>query len=321
MSNDPLALSGITAGPPQEAEYDAVYAAVTATARGRWFLAEYANRNRHADTGLLVAAIARIEAAIRGDAALCDALEAAVREICAVCAKSEANGEHADGVAELLRDLAGRLDNLIKVSLAGQATSQAASRVANHDANNGAGPPAKDDAIAASLNSLTDDTEPTSKLQSEPADAVVAPADYAEVFEPPAKPADATDPAPRWSIAPPDFVFHPPGQQADKAVVGASGESEQPHSLLPRMQLLVGPQDDPADLFEPAPVSLPASPAAMPAPAPSVSAAAGPPAENPPPQLRIANGPPVRAMVRPAPSDPLAAIRALSADELIALFG
>jgi hypothetical protein len=68
MSNDPLALSAVMAGPPHEAEYDAVYAAVTATERGRWFLAEYANRNRHADTNLVVAAMARIEAAVRGDA-------------------------------------------------------------------------------------------------------------------------------------------------------------------------------------------------------------------------------------------------------------
>src|ERR1700761_3213315 len=123
MANDPanspangsLALSGIAAGPPREAEYRAVYAAVTATERGRWFLTEFANRNRHADTGSLVAALARIEAAVGidarsndtaaasspaaaekirdiaftlrergGDPALCDALEAAAREIGAV---------------------------------------------------------------------------------------------------------------------------------------------------------------------------------------------------------------------------------------------
>ena len=113
MANDLLALPGIDVGPPQEAEYDAVYAAVTATERGRWFLTEFASRNRHADTDLLIAAIARIAAAVRSDApeqdsprrpdiaaaaerladiafelrervadvALCDALDAAVRDI------------------------------------------------------------------------------------------------------------------------------------------------------------------------------------------------------------------------------------------------
>ncbi len=64
MSNQTPVQSGQAAGPPNEAEYNAVYAAVTATERGRWFLAEYANRNRSADTDLVMAAIARIEAAI-----------------------------------------------------------------------------------------------------------------------------------------------------------------------------------------------------------------------------------------------------------------
>ena len=68
MSNDPLASPALPAGPPHETEYDAVYATVTATERGRWFLTEYANRNRRADTDLVMAAIARIEAAICGDA-------------------------------------------------------------------------------------------------------------------------------------------------------------------------------------------------------------------------------------------------------------
>jgi chemotaxis protein histidine kinase CheA len=67
MPNDPLAL--ILAGLPDEADYDAVHAAIMATERGRRFLTEYADRNRHADTAMIVGAIARIEAAIRGDGA------------------------------------------------------------------------------------------------------------------------------------------------------------------------------------------------------------------------------------------------------------
>jgi hypothetical protein len=39
------------------------------------------------------------------------------------------------------------------------------------------------------------------------------------------------------------------------------------------------------------------------------------------PQLRIANGAPARAHARPAPRDPLADMRDLSEEELIALFG
>src|SRR5215216_2204178 len=59
MSNNPAPLS--------EADYSAIEAAVMETVRGRWFLAEYARRNRHADTLMLIAALDRIEAAVRGE--------------------------------------------------------------------------------------------------------------------------------------------------------------------------------------------------------------------------------------------------------------
>ena len=65
MPNDPLAQ--ILAGLPDEADYDAVHAALMATDHGRRFLTEYADRNRHADTTAIVSAIARIEATLRGD--------------------------------------------------------------------------------------------------------------------------------------------------------------------------------------------------------------------------------------------------------------
>src|SRR5215207_6112544 len=47
-----------------EAEYDAIEAAVMETARGRWFLGEYARRNRTADTQGLLEAIGRLEQAV-----------------------------------------------------------------------------------------------------------------------------------------------------------------------------------------------------------------------------------------------------------------
>jgi chemotaxis regulatin CheY-phosphate phosphatase CheZ len=52
--------------PISEADYEAIEAAVMETARGRWFLAEYARRNRHADTTMLLKALDRIEAAVGG---------------------------------------------------------------------------------------------------------------------------------------------------------------------------------------------------------------------------------------------------------------
>jgi chemotaxis protein CheZ len=62
MSNTPAPIS--------EADYSAIEAAVLETARGRWFLAEYARRNRHADTVMLISALDRIEAAVRGERSL-----------------------------------------------------------------------------------------------------------------------------------------------------------------------------------------------------------------------------------------------------------
>src|SRR4029079_10607267 len=53
--------------PISEADYEGIEGAVMETARGRWFLAEYARRNRHADTTMLLKALDRIEAAVRGE--------------------------------------------------------------------------------------------------------------------------------------------------------------------------------------------------------------------------------------------------------------
>lgn len=47
--------------PLSAADYDAIAAAVMETARGRWFLAEYARRNRQSDTEMVLSAIARLE--------------------------------------------------------------------------------------------------------------------------------------------------------------------------------------------------------------------------------------------------------------------
>lgn len=68
MPAEPLALS--TRPPPEpsaDTDYDAICAAVTATARGRWFLDEYARRNRNSDTAEVLSAIARMETAVLAD--------------------------------------------------------------------------------------------------------------------------------------------------------------------------------------------------------------------------------------------------------------
>lgn len=50
--------------PIADADYEAIESAVMETQRGRWFLSEYARRNRNADTNVLLGAIARLEKAV-----------------------------------------------------------------------------------------------------------------------------------------------------------------------------------------------------------------------------------------------------------------
>lgn len=63
MAEQAFALSPMTASAslPTQADYDAISGAFMETARGRWFLAEYARRNRNADTTMVLEAVARIE--------------------------------------------------------------------------------------------------------------------------------------------------------------------------------------------------------------------------------------------------------------------
>jgi hypothetical protein len=63
MAHEAFALSPISAraAQPSEADYEAIREAFMETARGRWFLGEYAKRNRRADTRMVLDAVARIE--------------------------------------------------------------------------------------------------------------------------------------------------------------------------------------------------------------------------------------------------------------------
>ncbi|WP_024510475.1 hypothetical protein [Bradyrhizobium sp. ARR65] len=83
MADEAFALSPIAARPvqPGEADYDAIREAFMETSRGRWFLGEYAKRNRNADTAMVLDAVARIEqslAAQRQERASNDGLAEAV---------------------------------------------------------------------------------------------------------------------------------------------------------------------------------------------------------------------------------------------------
>jgi hypothetical protein len=442
MPNDPLAL--ILAELPDEAGYDAVYAALMATERGRRFLTEFADRNRHADTTAIVGAIARIEATLRGDgppradaagdlleiaaaidrigaalaagataapgisaaierlldiafmlherpveATLCDGLDAAIREISQATMRSESTAAGVREAAELLGALAGRVCEMMALSIAVRGTHRPAEE--NVAATSGAGffeLAANDGEIfaqavaelAASLPTLADaPSEPVEAApelesgQGAPVPAAeIAPSEPVEAAPEPESGQDA--PTPAAEIAPNDNVLLPadetqpaateapdndtaPPQPAptdvslseavlnqafaddyfsnvnlpDEASLSEetesapiSGEEPLSEAVAPAQNFSTepvpspqpNPQEDPADLFEPGEAPMPPVEAATPVTA-DAAVPAEPPAE---PARAVPPPPPVRAIPRPPGNDPLAAVRDLSAEELIALF-
>ncbi|BAQ45130.1 hypothetical protein Maq22A_c09160 [Methylobacterium aquaticum] len=60
-------MAGTPSLPMPREEYDVIEGAMLETARGRWFLGEFARRNRHADTDVLLQAIGRIETVVSAE--------------------------------------------------------------------------------------------------------------------------------------------------------------------------------------------------------------------------------------------------------------
>lgn len=379
-AKDQLAPTAPTPGPSREAEYDAVYAAVTATERGRWFLNEYANRSRQTDTHLIIAGIARIEAAVGGDAAprasaalwrdltaiaaiierlrsglaaeaaaapiisgaveriqdvafglrdravdaaLCDSLDAAARDISA--ARVSAAGGHA---AEALRDLARRIDRLIKLAPSRETPNQIVSPVADGEPVPSPAPLAaagpsttpavqEDAAIPADVNEALPDPDFDTKARenkkvtdavamlalsltssfgaaadspSSAARRVVEPAAHSQAAETEAETAAVTqahaDDAPRWSIESPDFVFRAADRESRSGALHAKVQRPPVEALLPEAQLRSAPPDKPS-----APAVLATSPARVsPAPFARPLDDQRASAEVPAPPRRVASG-------------------------------
>lgn len=142
-----------------------------------------------------------------------------------------------------------------------------------------------------------------------------APAD-AETSAPSAEqPSDQTAPRHNGDDEPAQIADEAPRQEADEVLAVSAAEvkeqapprfAESSQTLLPELAL-VDPQDDPGDLFEPLADTAPSIAADNLAETQSASKISAHPAEN---QARSAT----------AAADPLAAMRALSAEELLALF-
>jgi hypothetical protein len=400
MPHEPLALPNLLAGLPDEADYETVCAAMMATERGRRFLAEFTARNRSADTNTLVGAIARVEAAVRGEPSvqssadlyeiaaaigqidavlaasmasdtrsaveqiqdiafvlherpveqsLCDALDGAIREITDALVRPEGAAESVRKAAELLHALAARVRVMIAPSR--EPAEAPVAVVADHESFAEAIA-----ALATSLPSLADAVMPEAVAASEPRADSESGGEPQSIEEEPGYVAIETSVSPAGRAGYPEapqstppssenvllrvFESNPfsrdqspnefwsaPGQPNDEEPLRKSrslGEvSDGPPSneMLPAQNLpselqafspevMVSPEEDPGDLFELIPV---------PAPLPAAAVAA---VELPPstPAQRLPATPISHTIPRPPASDPLAAVRALSAEELIALF-
>ena len=106
MANQAFALSPISARAslPSEEDYEAIREAFMETARGRWFLDEYARRNRNADTRMVLDAVARIEETLAAQKqppppAMVDLLPAALTSIRSAVEKAQGAASNAlDGL-------------------------------------------------------------------------------------------------------------------------------------------------------------------------------------------------------------------------------
>lgn len=100
--------------PLRQEDYEAIEAAVMETARGRWFLAEYAKRHRSADTGMLLDAIQKLEKNLKREqvtpnidrikldiADMASAIERTKEEIAQIAAQSEEGGHIEQASSEL----------------------------------------------------------------------------------------------------------------------------------------------------------------------------------------------------------------------------
>ena len=449
MPNDPSTLLDILAGLPDPADYDAICVAVMASERGRRFLTEYASRNRHADTRVLVGAIARVEAALRGEpsphgsetqAGEFTDVAAAIDGIAAEIATNKAPPPDTFAALERIQDIAFVLherpveqtlcdaldaalrdvsDALVQSARALEGTHQAAEQLpalANRvrAMNAGSAPaapipnnaPVQSSAWAQPIELAAGDgeafgdavTTPASFLsaagpvevgdaESDSADAVSAPSATAIIDDISALaesergvPADArggrgdflTDPT---LFASGEYVsvdyenseqafdgaanFRMVGVTAlseeilddalktehfgardlpstgatngeassdtpiDQSFDEAVREAAQSDDLLPSQNYFLGAvassREVPGEAFEPLPIPSPLGASSV-AAEPSADAAV---ATEPPPVMPLPAAAPLAltAVPRPAPGDPLAAVRALSEEELIALFG
>lgn len=373
--SDPLALPEIGTGPSDEADYDAVHAAFVATERGRWFLTEYRTRNRprgpsapadplpqprpsrRRDLAELASAINRIKAEIATsdaqqpnglaaaerlqdiafalrecdvEATLCDALDKAIREISVACALNDATAERTRNAAHRVRDLASRITDTIELWLASDRRE----------------PPAAETAVASPINRASIEGVAGAQFGSAWVKAPLVaceaiPMRPSPTESPPSGPED--DPADLFEPSPPPS---PSAAQAQTAVVSLEAPASPEPPAPPESEVLPVPATVAEEKGEAHPIngasetSDRSENSAAPlnnneADRSSAAEAAGkrasqlasadlePVGQAMSPQPHVAASTAaseVRSAAHPGPNDPLAALRALSEEEILALF-
>jgi len=290
MSNDQLPLPDRLPEPTTQPDYNAIYAEIMATERGRNFLREYASRQRQPETSKLVAIIRQLDAAMRENSPppLPDALirgfadlGAAVGQIEGALSANSLNDVHV--AVERLQDIAMTLDQReIEAALRGMleaAIGEVGHAIMRHDAT-----AARALGLAVLMRELA---RGLNDIIARPATAESGDARSA-VYDSRAFDSRASD----SRDLPAAERLH------DTVPHSASGDGsplhmEQLHKPLPDPQAELGPQDDAGELFG----------ASMPVPSPVQEEAAH-----------------VRSIPRAQRGDPLAALHALSEEEIIALF-
>ena len=112
MADEAFALSPISARPtlPGEEDYAAISEAFMETSRGRWFLTEYAKRNRNADTSMVLDAVARIEQSLAAQKEEALAAQQQAATSAAAAAATAATAAAKNNLAEALAAIRGAVE-------------------------------------------------------------------------------------------------------------------------------------------------------------------------------------------------------------------
>lgn len=120
MPSEPTVLANDLLNAEGEHDYEALHAALSSSARGRAFLAEYARRNRNADTGAVLDALSRLQSLVQTRAAPpADTVRSELRALldiirtARVPVAASAMPEKAARLAALIAELERRITGLI----------------------------------------------------------------------------------------------------------------------------------------------------------------------------------------------------------------